>query len=163
MLSAQNQHFGWFHSLFMVSSAVLFGFNVFSTQNSTLKVVNVWFQSASCSKAMFWVVPFTCHGSQYCLAPKCFQLKINILGGSLHFLWFPVLFGSNVFSTQNSTFKVVNVWLQSASCSKSMFWVVPFTCHGSQCYLVQKCFLLKINIFGGSLRFLWCRGPAYGK
>ena len=77
------------------------------------------------------LVPFTCHTSQ-CLAPKCFLLKINILGGSfhlslfpvlfgskvlsaqnnilggsLHFLWFPVLFGSNVFSTQNSTFQMV--------------------------------------------------------
>ena len=30
-----------------------------------------------------WVVPFTCCGSQCCLAPKCFLLKIK------HFGWFP--------------------------------------------------------------------------
>ena len=31
----------------------------------------------------------------------CFPFKINNLGGSIHSLWFPLLFGSNVFSTQN--------------------------------------------------------------
>ena len=35
------------------------------------------------------------------------------------------------------------VWLQNVLCSKSTFWVVPFTCYGSQCCLAPKCFLLK--------------------
>ena len=90
----------------------------------------VFLQSTLCSKTSFWVIPFTCCGSQCCLAPKCFLLKMNILGGSLHFLWFPILFGSNIFSIQNQH-----------------FWVVPFTLYGSQCCLAPMCFLLKTNIF----------------
>ena len=108
-LSAQNQHFGWFPSLFMVPS--LFGSNVFSTQNQyfgwfslLLKVSSfVWLQSVLCSKSTIWVVPFTFYGSR-CLAFLYFPLKINILGGSLHFLRLPVLFGSNMFSSQNQYF-----------------------------------------------------------
>ena len=76
--------------------------------------------------------PFTCNGFQCCLATKCFLLKIIILGGSLHLLWFLVLFGSNVFSTQNSTFQVVpftsmvpSVWLKCVFHWKSIFWVIP--------------------------------------
>ena len=61
VLSAQNQHFGWFPSLFMDPSVV-------------------WLQCVVCSKSIFWVVPLTFHGSLCCLAPKCFPLKIDILG-----------------------------------------------------------------------------------
>ena len=92
MLPAQNQHFGWCPHFF---------------------------------------------GSPCSLAPMCFPLKISILGSSLHFLWFPVLF-----------------FLQSTLCSNfsnfkfQIFWVIPFTCCGSQCCLGPKCFLLKNEHFG---------------
>ena len=86
LFSAQNQNFGWFPSLVMIPSVV-------------------WLHSASCSKSTFWVVPINCHGSQCCLAPKCFLLKINILGGSLFLSLFPVLFGSKVLSAQNQHFR----------------------------------------------------------
>ena len=64
---------------------------------------------------------------------RAFCSKINILRSSFHlFIWFPVLFGSNVFSTQNqyfwwfpSLFMVPSVvWLQSALCS--ICWTVEF-------------------------------------
>ena len=139
----------------------------------------VFLQSTLCSKSTFWVIPFTCCGSQCCLAPKCFLLKNEHFGWfpsffmvssvvwfkyifhskSTFFGWFPslfmvpsvvwfqcvfrskpiffslfmvlcvvsfpVLFGSNMFSTQNqhfgwfpSLFMVPSVvWLQIALCS----------------------------------------------
>ena len=61
------------------------------------------------------------------MAPKCFLLKMNISHSSYHLLWFPVLFGSNVFLQSNST-----------------FLVVPFTFHGSQCCLAPKSSLLNL-------------------
>ena len=66
-----------------------------------------------------------------------FLLKMNIQSGSTHFLWFPLLF-----------------WRQCVSHSKSIFWVVPFTLHGSLCCLVPMGFPLKINI----IQFGWFKG-----
>ena len=97
-------------------------------------------------KSSFWVVPFTFYGSQYCLAPKCSLLKITILGGSLHLLWFPELFGLKVLPVQNEHFGWFPqfsmlpsvVWLQYVFHSKSTFWVVSFTFYGSQYFLASK-------------------------
>ena len=130
VLLAQNHHFGWFPSFFMVHSLVWLQcvFHLKSSGWYLFMVPSVaWLKSALCSKSSFWVVPFTCfsfqcclapkyfllkkwtfcvvpftcYGSQCCLAPTCFPLKINIFGGSLHFSWFPVLFGSKVISAQS--------------------------------------------------------------
>ena len=68
---------GWFPLLIMVSSVV-------------------WLQSTSCSKLTIWVVPSIFYGAQCCLASMCFAFKIIILGGSLYFLCFAVLFGYKV-------------------------------------------------------------------
>ena len=121
-------HILWFPVLF--GSNVFHSKSIFRLVPFTFYVSSVvWLQTVLCAKSIIWVVPFTCYGSQCCLAPKCFllkmsimscsftfycsrcclapmcfPLKINILGGSLHFSWFPVLFGSNVFSTQNQYF-----------------------------------------------------------
>ena len=86
-----------------------------------------------------WMVPFTCYGSQCCLAPKCFLLEMKIFFGSLHFLWFQVLFSSNVFSIQNQHLR----------------WFPPFLKNDFYCCLASMCFPLKINILGGSLPFTW--------
>ena len=51
VLSFQNQQFGWFSSLFMVS-------------------IVVWFQCVFHSKSIFWGFPFTFHGSLSCLVPS---------------------------------------------------------------------------------------------
>ena len=118
---------GWFPSLVTVPSVV-------------------WLQSASYSKSTSWVVPLIFYGSQCRLAPTCFPHKINSLCGSLYFLWFPVLFGSKVLSTQNQHFGCFPslvmvpsvVWLQRVFHSKSTVWVVPFTFHGSLCCLVPS-------------------------
>ena len=60
----------------------------------------VWLQCVFRSKPIFfhfsWFFVLFC--SQCRLAPICFPLKIHILGGSPHFLWFPVLFGSKLLS-----------------------------------------------------------------
>ena len=110
------QHFRWIPSLFMVSSVdwfqcvfhlkSIFWVVLFPLHGSLCCLVPsvIWLQHVFHSKSTFWVVPFTCFGSQCCLAPKCFLLKMNILFGSLLFLWFPVLFGSNMFSTLNQHF-----------------------------------------------------------
>ena len=73
--------FGWFLSLYIVPSVV-------------------WLQCVFCSKPIFFHFSwfFVLFHSQCCLAPICFPLKINILGGSPHFLWFQVLFGSKLLS-----------------------------------------------------------------
>ena len=110
VLSAQNEHFGWFLSHFMVPSVV---------------------------------------GLQH-----CFPLKIVILGDSLHFLWFPVLFGSNVFSAQNQYFG----WFSSLF---MVLCVVSFlVLFGFNSYVFHS----KVNIFGGSLHFYGfqcCLTPKY--
>ena len=54
----------------------------------------VWLQCFFHSKSTFLLVPFTFYSFPCCLVPMCFSLKINILGGSLPFTWFFVLFGS---------------------------------------------------------------------
>ena len=109
------------------------------------------------------MVPFICVGSQCWLAPYCFLLRIEFLGGSFHLSWFPVLFGSRVLCAQNqhfgwftSLFMVPSVvWLQGALCSKSTFWVGSFTFHGSHCCLAPTCFPLKIQYFKWFPYLLW--------
>ena len=73
--------FGQFPPLFMVDSIV-------------------WLQCVFCSNQYFFTFSwfFVLFCSQYCLAPICFPLIINILGGSPLYLWFPVLFGSKLLS-----------------------------------------------------------------
>ena len=90
-----------------------------------------------------WVVPFTCYGSQCCLAPKCFLLKMNILGCSLNlFMYLSVVFGSIMFFflTQNQHFG----WF-------------PSLFYGSQCCVALKCSLLKLlNYWIWNVRsFVW--------
>ena len=79
---------------------VLFGPKVLSAQNHHFG----WFLSLVIVSSVVWLL-------------STFYSKMNILHSSFHFLWFPVLFGSNMFSTPKST-----------------FLVVPFTFHGSQCF-----------------------------
>ena len=122
LFSAQNQNFGWFPSLVMIPSVV-------------------WLQSTSYSKSTFSVVPITCHGSQCCLAPKCFLLKIIILGGSLRLSWFPVLFSSKVLSAQNQHFG----WFPSFFMVPSVVWL-------------QRIIHSKFNILGG---FAWLRSNSF--
>ena len=96
----------------------------------------VWLLSASCSKSTFWMVPPIFFGSQCSLAPMCFPLKISILGCSLHFLWFPVMFSSKVLSAQNQHFG----WFPSLVVVPSVVWLLSAFCS-------------KMNILGGSLHF----------
>ena len=63
-------------------------------------------------------------------------LRYLILDGSLHLSWFPVFFGSKVFSTRNSNFRLF----------PSCFWFPV---------LFGPNALLKINILGGSPHFSW--------
>ena len=72
VLLAQNHHFGWFRSFFMVHSVF-------------------WLQRVFHLKSSGW---FPFYGCQCCLAQKCSLLKIISLGGSLQLLYFPVLVGS---------------------------------------------------------------------
>ena len=81
---------------------------------------------------LVWTHPLSQIGNKH-LFSQSWQL-----GGSLHLLWFPVLFGSKVLPAQNQT-----------------FWMVPIICYGSQCSLAPMCFPLKINILDGSLYLLW--------
>ena len=140
----------------------------------------VFLQSTLCSRSTFWVIPFTCCGSQCCLAPKCFLLKnehfgwfpsffmvssvvwfkyifhskSTFLGGSLHFLWFPVLFGSSFFFLLKTN--IFFTFHGSLCCFiPSVVWVVPFIFYDFQCCLAPICFPLKINTLGGSPHFLW--------
>ena len=89
------------------------------------------FKSVFLSKSTIWVVLFTLYGFQCCLVPVCFHTKsiFWVFPLTFHgsFVWFPVLFGSNMFLHSEST-----------------FWVVPFTFYGSQCCLAPKCCLLKL-------------------
>ena len=76
----------WLSSLIMVSMVLLCS-KVFPTQNQHFG----WFSQ-------------TFYDSQCSLTTTCFPLKFIILGNSLYFLWFPVLFGSKVLSAQNLHF-----------------------------------------------------------
>ena len=121
LFSTQNQHFWWLPSLFMVLFVVwfpvLFGSDMFSTQTQHFG----WLLSLVMVPSVVWLLSVFC-------------TKMKILGGSSQFLWFPVLFGSNMFSTQNQHFG----WF-------------PLLIYD----LAPLCFPLKINILGGSLHFLW--------
>ena len=84
----------------------------------------VWFQSASCSKSSFWVVPFIffmVHSVVW--LQRVFHLKSSG--------WFP-FYGSQCCLTQKCSLL-----------KKSSFWVVPFTFYSFQCCLAPNCFLLK--------------------
>ena len=152
LFSAQNQNFG--PSLVMVPSVVWL--QSASCSKSTFWVVPslimvpslVWLQSAFYSKSAFWVVPFTFYGSQWCLAPTCFPLKIQHFRWFPSLLWFPVLFFSNVFSAQNQYFGWFFVLFGSkVVCHPKQYfgWLIPVLC-----LWLPVLFGLKISHF-----FLW--------
>ena len=76
---------------------------------------------------LVWTHPLSQIGNNTFFSQSC------QLGGSLHMLWFAVLFGSKVLPAQNQHFgwfpKYVMVpsvvWLQHVFHSKSTFWIVP--------------------------------------
>ena len=160
-LSCMNYTIMWMNDYLVVPSFVLVSSVVwlhivfcselkFWLSPSPVMVPSVaWLQSASCSKSTFWVVSFTCHDSQCCLAPKCFLLKINILGGLLFMVsfavWLQCVFHSK-FHILGGSLHIYGsqCCLVPMCCSKSIFWVVPFTLHGSLCCFAPKCFPLKI-------------------
>ena len=122
----------------------------------------VWLQCVFHSKSTFRMVPFTCYGSQWCLALKCFLFKSVFLSKStiwvvlftlmvsIIVVWFQCVFHSKsiflgfpfTFHGSLSCLVPSDVWLQYVFHSKSPFWVVPFTFYGSQCCLAPKCCLL---------------------
>ena len=137
VLLAQNHHFGWFPSFFFMVYSVVWLQCIFHLKSSG-RFPFLWFPVLFGSKVLsvqnyhFGWFPSLVTVSSVVWLPSAFCSKMNILLSSFHLLWFPVLFGSNGFSTQNqhfwwfpSLFMVPSVvWLQSALCS--ICWTVEF-------------------------------------
>ena len=95
------------------------------------------------------MVPFTCYGSQWCLALKCFLFKSVFLSKSTIWVVLFTLYGFHCCLVPMCFPLKINI----LGVSLHFSWF--FELFGSQWCLAPICFPLKITILGGSLHFLW--------
>ena len=141
----------------------------------------VWLQRVFHLKSTFW------WSSSLSWLPVLFGFhmfftQINTLGRSLHFVWFPLLFGSLVLSAHSLggslhfhgfQFCLSKLWVPYFTFHGSLYCYVPvlfsfhifftqnqhfglvsFTSYGSQCSLAPTCFPLKSTVWGVPFTFM---------